>query len=319
MLTIKLYLMGRTAKLDSKEKRKHRPSLVFIMFELCFCKLFSNCFMMVCSPMGSLSLCSFYSMPLGNIILVFLWIVSFSFCFFSFVTSRVKNELLQDIRNYEILTESVEEPRILLIGQIGSGKSSFFNSVNSVFRGHVMQQAGSGHGVNSISTRYRTYKVLNGKGEKMLPFVLCDTMGLEREENREGIHMGDIINVIKGHVPDMYEFNPKAPITEYDVRYRHEPSLGDKVHCVVFVIDADKMSLINNILQQNSLFYSLFFQVTQLGQILGVPVSAISLVKNYSEETELNQNVDILILRALQQMLRAADACLDEMKLQEPH
>uniref|UniRef100_A0A8C4T3F8 G domain-containing protein n=1 Tax=Erpetoichthys calabaricus TaxID=27687 RepID=A0A8C4T3F8_ERPCA len=285
---------------------------------------------------------------------VFLWIVSFSFCFFSFVTSRVKNELLQDIRNYEILTESVEEPRILLIGQIGSGKSSFFNSVNSVFRGHVMQQAGSGHGVNSISTRYRTYKVLNGKGEKMLPFVLCDTMGLEREENREGIHMGDIINVIKGHVPDMYEFNPKAPITEYDVRYRHEPSLGDKVHCVVFVIDADKMSLINNILQQNfiwtlfcypagipvlvlitkvdeaclevkkdpskvSLFYSLFFQVTQLGQILGVPVSAISLVKNYSEETELNQNVDILILRALQQMLRAADACLDEMKLQEPH
>uniref|UniRef100_A0A8C4T285 G domain-containing protein n=1 Tax=Erpetoichthys calabaricus TaxID=27687 RepID=A0A8C4T285_ERPCA len=259
----------------------------------------------------------------GPMELAYLYFEDFSFCFFSFVTSRVKNELLQDIRNYEILTESVEEPRILLIGQIGSGKSSFFNSVNSVFRGHVMQQAGSGHGVNSISTRYRTYKVLNGKGEKMLPFVLCDTMGLEREENREGIHMGDIINVIKGHVPDMYEFNPKAPITEYDVRYRHEPSLGDKVHCVVFVIDADKMSLINNILQQK--FQRIrsdpyfFTKGDSLGQILGVPVSAISLVKNYSEETELNQNVDILILRALQQMLRAADACLDEMKLQEPH
>uniref|UniRef100_A0A8C4T2I5 G domain-containing protein n=1 Tax=Erpetoichthys calabaricus TaxID=27687 RepID=A0A8C4T2I5_ERPCA len=255
---------------------------------------------------------------------VFLWIVSFSFCFFSFVTSRVKNELLQDIRNYEILTESVEEPRILLIGQIGSGKSSFFNSVNSVFRGHVMQQAGSGHGVNSISTRYRTYKVLNGKGEKMLPFVLCDTMGLEREENREGIHMGDIINVIKGHVPDMYEFNPKAPITEYDVRYRHEPSLGDKVHCVVFVIDADKMSIPVLVLitkvdeaclevkkDPSKVYLSRYLHEKVSGRkqkILGVPVSAISLVKNYSEETELNQNVDILILRALQQMLRAADA-----------
>uniref|UniRef100_A0A8C4T4R0 G domain-containing protein n=1 Tax=Erpetoichthys calabaricus TaxID=27687 RepID=A0A8C4T4R0_ERPCA len=274
---------------------------------------------------------------------VFLWIVSFSFCFFSFVTSRVKNELLQDIRNYEILTESVEEPRILLIGQIGSGKSSFFNSVNSVFRGHVML----------LSYSYRTYKVLNGKGEKMLPFVLCDTMGLEREENREGIHMGDIINVIKGHVPDMYEFNPKAPITEYDVRYRHEPSLGDKVHCVVFVIDADKMSLINNILQQNFIWTLFCYPagipvlvlITKVDEAClevkkdpskvylsrylhekvsgrkqkAIPVSAISLVKNYSEETELNQNVDILILRALQQMLRAADACLDEMKLQEPH
>uniref|UniRef100_A0A8C4SVJ1 G domain-containing protein n=1 Tax=Erpetoichthys calabaricus TaxID=27687 RepID=A0A8C4SVJ1_ERPCA len=246
---------------------------------------------------------------------VFLWIVSFSFCFFSFVTSRVKNELLEDIRNYETLTESVEEPRILLIGQIGSGKSSFFNSVNSVFRGHVIQQAGSGHGETSMSKWYRTYPVHDGKGGKKLPFALCDTMGLEREENEEGIHKDDIISVIKGHVPDLYEFNPKEPITKNDTRYRHAPGLGDKVHCVVFVIDADKLSLIDNILQQNSLFYSLFFQVTQLGQILGVTVSAISLVKNYSSGTELDQNVDILILKALQQMLRATDACLDEMKL----
>uniref|UniRef100_A0A8C4SXM3 G domain-containing protein n=1 Tax=Erpetoichthys calabaricus TaxID=27687 RepID=A0A8C4SXM3_ERPCA len=268
---------------------------------------------------------------------VFLWIVSFSFCFFSFVTSRVKNELLEDIRNYETLTESVEEPRILLIGQIGSGKSSFFNSVNSVFRGHVIQQAGSGHGETSMSKWYRTYPVHDGKGGKKLPFALCDTMGLEREENEEGIHKDDIISVIKGHVPDLYEFNPKEPITKNDTRYRHAPGLGDKVHCVVFVIDADKLSLIDNILQQKfqrirSDVYEMviiqdgaeitptFRKITvgspkQLGQILGVTVSAISLVKNYSSGTELDQNVDILILKALQQMLRATDACLDEMKL----
>uniref|UniRef100_A0A8C4SXI4 G domain-containing protein n=1 Tax=Erpetoichthys calabaricus TaxID=27687 RepID=A0A8C4SXI4_ERPCA len=253
---------------------------------------------------------------------------SFSFCFFSFFASRVKDELLKYIRNYETLTESVEEPKILLIGQIGAGKSSFFNSVKSIFRGHVTLQAGSGQGDTSMSNLYRTYPVHDGKGGKRLPFVLCDTMGLEQEKNDEGIHKDDIISVIKGHVPDLYEFNPKAPITGYDTRYRHEPSLGDKVHCVVFVINADKMSIPVLVLitkvdeasiipYQLSLSYSLFFQVTKLGQELGVPMSAISLVRNYSSETDLDWNFDILILNALKQMLRAADDLLDALILQQ--
>ncbi|XP_051788926.1 interferon-induced protein 44-like [Erpetoichthys calabaricus] len=267
------------------------------------------------------------------------------------LNEQVKNELLQDIRNYETLTESVEEPRILLIGQIGAGKSSFFNSVKSIFRGHVTLQAGSGQGETSVSNLYRIYPVHDGKGGKRLPYILCDTMGLEREQNEDGIHMNDIISVINGHVPDLYEFDPKASITKNDIRYRHEPVLGDKVHCVVFVIDADKMSLINKILRQkfqsirttvhkmgipvlvlitkvdeaclevkkdlSKVYWSRYLneKVTKLGQELGVPMSAISLVRNYSSETDLDWNFDILILNALKQMLRAADDCLDDMKL----
>ncbi|XP_039599005.1 interferon-induced protein 44-like [Polypterus senegalus] len=78
-------------------------------------------------------------------------------------SSRIRNELLEEIRNYKTLTESVEEPRILLVGQITAGKSSFFNSLNSVFRGHVMLQAASGYGDTSVSKQYRTYTVLDGK------------------------------------------------------------------------------------------------------------------------------------------------------------
>ncbi|KAG2461692.1 interferon-induced protein 44-like [Polypterus senegalus] len=264
---------------------------------------------------------------------------------------NIRYELLERIRNYKTLTESVEEPRILLIGQIGAGKSSFFNSVNSIFRGHVMLQAIAGYGDTSVSKQYRTYPVQDGKGGKKLPYILCDTMGLEDSDCDEGIHVEDIISVIKGHVPDTYEFNPKAPITRNDRRYREEPSLADKVHCVVYVVEADKISLLGqNLLKKmksirakvnnmgipqlvlvtkidkacpqvrndlTKVYRSryLYEKVTQLGQMLGVPVSCISPVKNYSIETELNLHVDVLILTALQQMLRAADACFDDMKL----
>uniref|UniRef100_A0A8C4SUJ3 Interferon-induced protein 44-like n=1 Tax=Erpetoichthys calabaricus TaxID=27687 RepID=A0A8C4SUJ3_ERPCA len=257
----------------------------------------------------------------------------------SFVTNRVKDELLKEIRFYESLTESVEEPRILLIGQIGAGKSSFFNSVNSTFRGHVILQATSGHGDTSVSKQYRTYPVYDGKGGKRLPYVLCDTMGLEDSDYDEGIRVEDIISVIKGHVPDLYEFNPKAPITRNDKRYRENPSLADKVHCVVFVVEADTISLLGkNLLSKfkiirneltsigeyllsyrdvplSSPFFLFCLQISQLGQILGVPISSISPVKNYSTVTEVSLQVDILLLKALQQMLRAADACFDDMKL----
>ncbi|XP_039598716.1 interferon-induced protein 44-like [Polypterus senegalus] len=67
--------------------------------------------------------------------------------------TSIKKELLEEIRNYKSLIVSVEQPRILLVGQIGAGKSSFFNSVNSVFRGHVIMQATSGYGDTSVSKK----------------------------------------------------------------------------------------------------------------------------------------------------------------------
>ncbi|KAG2461614.1 IF44L protein, partial [Polypterus senegalus] len=168
-----------------------------------------------------------------------------------------RNELLEEIRNYKTLTESVEEPRILLVGQITAGKSSFFNSLNSVFRGHVMLQAASGYGDTSVSKQYRTYTVLDGKDGRKLPFILCDTMGLESNQQTKKDNN-------KGHVPHMNEFNPKAPITRNDRRYREDPRLADKVHCVVYVFDANTVSLLN----QNQLkkFKSIRAEVNNMGE-----------------------------------------------------
>ncbi|XP_039591633.1 interferon-induced protein 44-like [Polypterus senegalus] len=265
-------------------------------------------------------------------------------------SSNVRDKLLDEIRNYQTMIKSVAEPRILLIGQIGCGKSSFFNSVNSIFRGYVIRQATAGFGENSVSKLYRTYPIHDGRGGKKVPFILCDTMGLEGSSDEAGIHVDDIISVINGHVPDQYEFNPKVPISDKFKCYREKPSLADKVYCIVYVVEASKVSLISEVLLKKFKFIQsnvnnmgipqllmvtkiddactevakdltkvyqsryIYEKVTQLAQVLGVPPSAISLVKNYAVDFELNLNMDVLILTALQQMLRAVDACLDEMK-----
>ncbi|XP_039591704.1 interferon-induced protein 44-like [Polypterus senegalus] len=260
-----------------------------------------------------------------------------------------RNFLLDDLQNYDTQTRTVTEPRILLVGQTGAGKSSFFNSLNSIFRDHVTMQALCGYGDINVSKKFRTYSVSLGAGGRKLPYILCDTMGLERSGFEEGIKVEDIISVIKGHVSDMYEFNPRAAINCHDPHYIRSPSVKDKMHCVVFVVDANKIvnlpkfqllkkfkeikSEVNSLgipllvlvtkidkacmeVQKDlTKVYSsryLHEKVTQLGQMLGVPVSSISLVKNYATETELNFSMDLLILKALQQMLRAIDVYFEE-------
>lgn len=51
----------------------------------------------------------------------------------------------------------VAQSRILIIGPVGAGKSSFFNTVASVFRGYVStDQAASGSAEQSITSQVRS-------------------------------------------------------------------------------------------------------------------------------------------------------------------
>ncbi|KAJ8793474.1 hypothetical protein J1605_019308, partial [Eschrichtius robustus] len=62
-----------------------------------------------------------------------------------------RNSLLADLRAYRPYADLVSEIRILLLGPVGSGKSSFFNSVKSIFHGHLTHQAIVGSDVTSIT------------------------------------------------------------------------------------------------------------------------------------------------------------------------
>lgn len=73
-------------------------------------------------------------------------------CFFS-CFYRNKKELMESIKMYKPTVSSVSQVRVLLIGPVGAGKSSFFNSINSVFRGHVTSQAIAGSSTTSLTTQ----------------------------------------------------------------------------------------------------------------------------------------------------------------------
>ena len=147
---------------------------------------------------------------------------------------RTRTELMESIKSYKPTVSSVSQIRVLLIGPIGAGKSSFFNSINSVFRGHVTSQAISGSSTTSLTTQvsswhfmicvwgdwhvtifwfvfsslcttqFRSYSLKAGREGKPLPIILCDTMGLE-ESTGSGLDIDDISNILKGHLPDRYQ------------------------------------------------------------------------------------------------------------------
>ena len=61
-------------------------------------------------------------------------------------------------------------------------------------------------------------------------------------------------------------------------------------------------------------------QAQEVSQRLGVPLSCVVPVKNYSRELELEleQNCDILLLSAVNQMLRSADDYFDDVSDEFP-
>uniref|UniRef100_A0A671PB37 TLDc domain-containing protein n=1 Tax=Sinocyclocheilus anshuiensis TaxID=1608454 RepID=A0A671PB37_9TELE len=252
------------------------------------------------------------------------------------VRSFRRDELMEMIRNHKPLMTSVSRVRILMIGPVGAGKSSFFNSINSIFTGHVTSKAMSGSAGTSLTVQFRTYPVNDGREGKPLPFVLCDTMGLE-EQSGAGLDIEDISSILQGHVPDRYKFNPMAPFQPDEQKASRPASLQEKIHCVVYVIDATKISLMSDKLEEklasirrklNSLGIAqivlmtkvdeacvvLCLQVQEVSSRLGVPVSCVLPVKNYSQELELELNCDVLLLTALQQMLRFADDYFDDIR-----
>lgn len=147
---------------------------------------------------------------------------------------RTRTELMESIRTYKPIGR-LSKVQVLLIGPVGAGKSSFFNSVNSVFRGHVTSQAMSGSSATSLTTQvgaivliisiygdfkmkiiklhhspslcilqFRTYSLKDGREGKPLPIILCDTMGLE-ESNGAGLNIDDVSSIIKGHLSDGHQ------------------------------------------------------------------------------------------------------------------
>ncbi|KAM8736751.1 interferon-induced protein 44-like [Acanthopagrus schlegelii] len=267
-------------------------------------------------------------------------------------TPEKKQQLMKKIQNYKSDIKTVKQARVALVGRVGAGKSSFFNSISSAFRGNMTSQAIAGTAASSVTTQFRTYTITAGKGGEALPLILCDTMGLE-EKPDSGLDIEDLVNIYKGHVKDRYQFSPSAPILGDSPGYRQKVTLNDKIHCVVYVVDASQVSILTQKMidkftairkktnqlglpqillmtkvdeacplvaeDLKNVYHSVFIQrkARELSESLGIPLSCVLPVKNYSEELELDQDTDILLFSAVEQMLNYADSFFENQVVED--
>ncbi|XP_067682043.1 interferon-induced protein 44-like [Haliotis asinina] len=248
-------------------------------------------------------------------------------------------KLVTQIEDYCPVEEAkLDHVNLLLVGAVGSGKSSYFNTINSVFRGHVTGQARSGSATHSLTSVFKTYKVRSKTGTT-LKFRLCDTRGLEEVR---GMKPEDLVAFLDGHVENGFQFNPLTKLGPDTRGYRKSPSFGDTAHCVVFVVDASTVDVFSDkILEVVKEFQEsvnargvpqvilltkvdkvcpvldkdlsgLFKNITvsdlvdTVAQMFGLPRGCVLPIKNYEKETELDVNMDVTALLSLQQILRLA-------------
>ncbi|KAI7810304.1 hypothetical protein IRJ41_023974, partial [Triplophysa rosa] len=259
-----------------------------------------------------------------------------------------REEILCSVSEWKPSLKSVKQARILLVGPVGAGKSSFFNSINSVFKGYVSTQANTGTAGSSLTTQFRTYCIKPSSGVSHIPFTLCDTMGLEEGLNA-GLDVDDFYNILKGHIADRYQFNSSMPIQSGTPCFINSPGLKEKIHCVAYVIDTCKVKLLSDKMidkfaafrrKTNQLSVPQLVLMTKVDEAcplvaedvknvyqshyinrmmeevsarLGVSLSAVVPIKNYSKELDIDPQTDILLLNAVIQMLRAAEGYFDDL------
>ncbi|XP_047658822.1 interferon-induced protein 44-like isoform X2 [Tachysurus fulvidraco] len=249
--------------------------------------------------------------------------------------SNLKSELSELLLKFMENHQDIKQFRILLHGPVGAGKSCFINSVRSVYKERIVFGAAEETSAGmSCTNKYKTYKITD-KDSVTLPFVITDIMSLEDHEE-DGIHPDDVINVLHGRVKEGYTFNPVSPLTDDDPDYIHEPSLNDKVHCLVSVVPANSISLMENEIIQKMkavrksalglgiphvvLMTKIDADVCPLvtkdlaevyksrkieekmqecSHTIGPPLKCIFPVSNYYKETEIDDKKDLLILLAL--------------------
>ncbi|XP_072542682.1 interferon-induced protein 44-like [Salminus brasiliensis] len=249
-----------------------------------------------------------------------------------------QHPMISALKGFKISSVDVRELRFLLHGPVGAGKSSIINSIKTIFEGHqyINCLTASALTGESFTTKFEKFNVGN------VPFTFYDVMGLEEEEHK-GMHPDDIKSVLKGHVPNNYTFKARAPIDEDNRHYILNPTLNDKIHCLVSVIAADKVTLMKDEVIQKMrtiraaasklgipqvVFMTRVDEVclmtqqdmtkiykskkikekmTECSNRLGVTMNCIFPVKNYHEETKPSEKLNCLMLEAFTQIVHSAD------------
>ncbi|XP_033821643.1 interferon-induced protein 44-like isoform X2 [Periophthalmus magnuspinnatus] len=151
-------------------------------------------------------------------------------------THTERSALVQRLSSYAPCCRDVGRARVLLLGPVGSGKSSFISSVDSVFEGRVTNRAMVGQGQSSFTQKLQSFPLCPSK--RTCALELWDSMGFG---DCSGPNLQQLLSVVKGHAPEGYEFRAEQALSSDTEGYIKRPGLREQMHCVAFVLDASKV------------------------------------------------------------------------------
>ncbi|XP_046696342.1 interferon-induced protein 44-like isoform X4 [Silurus meridionalis] len=249
-----------------------------------------------------------------------------------------QKQLLNNLKEFKIF-HKIPKLRFLLYGPVGGGKSSTINTIRTIFEGRQLVEClAAALSETSHTKRFDSFEISEKHGS--FPFIFYDTMGVQAQD---GVHINDIIAALKGHMKVGYMCEPKTPLSEDSIYYLKYPSLSDRMHCLLCIIPADKIGLMGKdfldqfkmvckatqairvpqvvlmtrvecvcIMTRNNLrnvykSQKIRDKMTECSNKLGVPVNRIFPVKNYHEETDVNEDINCLMLDALNNVVRWAN------------
>ncbi|XP_060748997.1 interferon-induced protein 44-like [Tachysurus vachellii] len=259
-----------------------------------------------------------------------------------------KSEIVQELKEFELSNPEIKHLRFLMTGPVGSGKSSFVNSVNNAFQNRITNKAVMATTSETSCTEiFRSYKIKN-ETSGTLSFVFCDTMGVEKG-SKKGVDVRDLNNALQGHLTEGYQFNQHCCITTDDPGFNSKPTLEDKIQCVICAISGNTISQLDqgviikikqNFKEAAKLGISQVIIVTKIDEFcplvnkdlknvykskkikdkmkecsnfLSVPMTCIFPVKNYHEQTKTDDDIDVLLLSALKQILHFANDLTEKL------
>lgn len=229
---------------------------------------------------------------------------------------------------------------LIVIGNDGSGKSSLVNTFKTVLRNSgQLSTTTTTYGIETPSTTKKLFEITLKRfpqGEKLR---IYDGRGLFRkpiQAEQTKPDEDDFIKTIEGHVKKGYK-SKKTTIQEDDELYRRNPTISDKMHCVLFVINADHvlggdhaallriqrhmrdmnipirliLTRVDNVCRPaelNSIFWNekAYNKVEEAKKIFGFQDCQILPIANYVRGTTQNITQDVLALLALDNIVQEA-------------